>query len=327
LRNGNEGKNAEESSDSSAKPQYDTGRIQMNIYSNISSNIWKSYLIMILFIIFASTVAYVIGKATGYGASYSLFVLPIAILMSIGSYFYGDKVVLATSGAKQIQKSDNAELYRIAENMTIAAGLPMPKVHVIQDSAPNAFATGRNPKNASIAVTTGLLERLSEAELEGVIAHELSHIKNYDTRLLAVTAILVGFIALITDMFFRSLWWGGMSNRDNENSKAGNIFILIGIVLAVISPIIASLIQLAVSRKRELLADASGALLTRYPEGLARALEKIAADPKPLKTASNATAHLFIANPFKGKKTANFLAGLFNTHPPIEERIKILRDM
>jgi heat shock protein HtpX len=299
----------------------------MNIYSNISSNIWKSWLIMVLFVVFATTVAYVIGKATGYGLSYSLIVFPIAIISSIGSYFYSDKIVLATSGAKRITLQDSPELFRLVENLSIAAGMPMPKVHVIEAEAPNAFATGRNPKNASIAVTTGLMEKLSRAELEGVIAHELSHVKNFDTRLLAITAVLVGFIALIADMFFRSLFWGGVGGRDNENSKSQAIFMVIGLILAILAPIIASLIQLAVSRKREFLADASGALLTRYPEGLASALEKIAQDPKPLKTASNATAHLFISNPFKGKKVQNFMTGLFNTHPPIEERIKILREM
>jgi heat shock protein HtpX len=237
------------------------------------------------------------------------------------------KIVLAASGAKRITLQDNPELFRIVENLSIAAGMPMPKVHVIESEAPNAFATGRNPKNASIAVTTGLMEKLSRVELEGVIAHELSHVKNFDTRLLAITAVLVGFIALIADMFFRSLFWGGVGGRDNEDNRSQAVFMIIGLILAIIAPIIASLIQLAVSRKREFLADASGALLTRYPEGLASALEKIAEDPKPLRTASNATAHLFISNPFKGKKVQNFMTGLFNTHPPIEERIKILREM
>lgn len=282
---------------------------------------------MILFVIFAVTIAYVIGRATGYGASYSFFVFPIALISSAGSYFFSDKIVLATSGAKQIQKNDSPELFRIVENLSIASGIPMPKVYIIQDSSPNAFATGRSPKNASIAATTGLLERLSEIELEGVMAHEMSHIKNFDTRLLAITAVLVGFIALLTDIFMRNLFWGGMGRRDDNDSRANALFLVVGIILAILAPIIASLIQLAVSRKREFLADASGALITRYPEGLASALEKIATNPQPLKTATNATAHLFIANPFKGKKTQSFFVNLFNTHPPIEERIKILREM
>jgi heat shock protein HtpX len=296
----------------------------MNIYSAISHNKWKSWVIMILFVVFATTVAYVIGRATGEGLSYTILVFPIALIYSLTSYFYSDKIVLATSGAKQIKKSDNPELYRIVENLCIASGQPMPKVYIINDPSPNAFATGRDPKHASIAATTGLLERLSEVELEGVMAHELSHVKNFDTRLLAITAVLVGFIALITDIFMRNLFWGGM--RKDSNRSQG-VFLIIGLALAILAPIIASLIQLAVSRKREFLADASGALTTRYPEGLASALEKISSDPRPLKTASNATAHLYIANPFKGKQAKSFLSGLFNTHPPIEERIKILREM
>lgn len=282
---------------------------------------------MILFVVFAATVSYVIGRATGYGFSYTLIVLPLAILSSIGSYFYSDKVVLATSGAKQIQKNDLPEVFRIVENLSLGDGVPMPKVYIIDDPSPNAFATGRSPKHASIAVTTGLLERLNKPELEGVIAHELSHVKNYDTRLMAITAVLVGFIALIADIFLRNLFWGGFTRRDDEDNRGQAVFLIIGIVLAILSPIIASLIQLAISRKREYLADASGALLTRYPEGLASALEKISKDQRPLHTASNATAHLFIVNPFKGKGLQNSLSALFSTHPPAEDRIKILRGM
>lgn len=282
---------------------------------------------MILFVIFATTVAYVIGRATGYGLSYTLFVFPLAVISSAGSYFFSDKVVLATSGAKQIQKNDLPELFRIVENLALGGGTPMPKVYVIDDPSPNAFATGRDPKHASIAVTTGILERLSKSELEGVIAHELSHVKNFDTRLMAITAVLVGFIALLADIFLRNLFWGGFTRRDDEDNRGQAVFLIIGIVLAILSPVIASLIQLAISRKREYLADASGALLTRYPEGLANALEKISKDQRPLHTASNATAHLFIVNPFKGKNLQNSLSALFSTHPPIEDRIKILREM
>lgn len=299
----------------------------MNIYSTISSNIWKSWAIMILFVLFATTVAYVIGKATGYGLSYTLIVFPIAIFTSIGSYFFSDKVALATSGAKQIQKNDNPELFHIIENLSLGDGVPMPKVYIIPDGSPNAFATGRDPKHSSVAVTTGILEKLNKSELEGVIAHELSHVKNFDTRLMAITAVLVGFIALLADIFMRNLFWGGFSRRDDEDSRGQAVFLVIGIILAIIAPIIASLIQLAVSRKREFLADASGALLTRYPEGLASALEKISKDQRPLHTATNATAHLFIVNPFKGKSLSGAVSNLFSTHPPIEERIKILRSM
>lgn len=297
----------------------------MNIYSSISKNKWKSWVIILLFIIFATSIAYVIGRATDNGMGYVYLAMPIALVYSFISFFFSDKLVLATSRAKEIKKSDNPKLYRIVENLCIAEGLPMPKIHIINDAAPNAFATGRDPKHASVAATTGLLERLSDVELEGVMAHEISHIKNFDIRLLAITAVLVGFIAIITDIFMRSLFWGGV-NRDRD-SRGSAFFLIVGVILAIIAPIIASLIQLAVSRKREFLADASGALITRYPEGLASALEKIASDPKPLRSATNGTAHLFISNPFKDKKAKSFFTGLFNTHPPMEERVRILREM
>lgn len=298
----------------------------MNIYSQISSNVWKSWIIMILFVVFASAVGYVISQATGYGTSFTVMVFAISIVSSIGSYYFSDQVVLSTSGAEAIEKSDNPELYRIVENLAIAGGVPMPKIYIIKDASPNAFATGRDPKHASIAVTTGILDRLNKSELEGVIAHELSHVKNFDIRLMAIAAVLVGFIAIAADLFMRGLIWGGIRN-ENEDRKGQGLFIVLGLIFAIIAPVVASLIQLAVSRKREFLADASGALLTRYPEGLARALEKISSDPRPLRGATSATAHLFIVNPFKGKGFQGWFTSLFNTHPPIEERIKILRSM
>lgn len=300
------------------------------IYSAISANKWKSNLILFLFVLFAGTVAYVIVRATGYGPSFGVGIFIASIVYSFISYFFADKMVLATSGAHEIQKEDHPQLFRIVENLCIAEGIPMPKVYIIEDPSPNAFATGRDPNHAAVAATTGILEILSKSELEGVIAHELSHVKNYDTRLMAITAVLVGFIALITDIFMRQLFWfGGFRNRDDDDrdSRVQLIFMVLAIVLAILAPIIASLIQLAISRKREFLADASGALLTRYPEGLASALEKISSDPRPLQTASNATAHLFIVNPLKDKGLAAFVSNLFSTHPPIEERIKILRSM
>ncbi len=299
----------------------------MNIYRTISANIWKSYIIMALFVVFAGTVAYVIGQATGYGASWGIIIFIMAVIYSFVSYFYSDKIVLATSGAQEIKKKDNPQLFHTVENLAIGDGIPMPKVYIINDPSPNAFATGRDPKHASIAATTGILERLNNSELEGVLAHELSHVKNYDTRLLAITAVIVGFISLLTNMFMNTLFWGGLRNNNDRNNNSQAIFLVIALILAIIAPIIATLIQLAVSRKRELLADASGALLTRYPEGLASALEKISSDPRPLKTASEATAHLFIVNPFKNKGFNGWLTNLFSTHPPIEERIKILRSM
>jgi heat shock protein HtpX len=299
----------------------------MNIYKAISANIWKSYVIIALFILFAWTVAYIFGRATGYGPSIGLGIFIFSIIYSFVSYFYSDKIVLATSGAQQIEKKDNPELFRIVENLAMGDGIPMPRVYIIDDPSPNAFATGRDPKHAAVAATTGILDRLNKSELEGVLAHELSHVKNYDTRLMAITAVLVGFIALLADLFMRNLFWGGFRNNDDRDSRAEGIFLVAALVLAILAPIIASLIQLAVSRKRELLADASGALLTRYPEGLASALEKISSDPRPLRTASNATAHLFIVNPFKDKGFGSWVSNLFSTHPPIEERIKILRSM
>jgi heat shock protein HtpX len=298
----------------------------MNIYSAISANIWKSYLILFLFIIFAGTVAYVIGRATDYGPGLGVVIFIISIFYSFFSYYYSDKMVLAASGAKHIEEKDHPKLFHLVENLSIAGGVPMPKVYIMDDPSPNAFATGRDPKHAAVAVTTGILEKLSKSELEGVLAHELSHVKNYDTRLLAITAVLVGFIALITDLFLRHVFWSGLGNRDRD-ARGQMIFFIVAIVLAILAPVVASLIQLAISRKREFLADASGALLTRYPEALASALEKISSNPQPLKTATNATAHLFIVNPFKGKGFSGWLSGLFSTHPPIEERVKILRSM
>ncbi len=302
----------------------------MNIYSSISLNKWKTYLIMVLFIVFITTAVFIFASAMGESPlGLTGIALVFSGFMSIGSYYYSDKLVLATTGAKQITEKDNPTLYKIVENLAIGGGLPMPALYVINDPSPNAFATGRDPKHAAVAVTTGILERLNKAELEGVLGHELSHVKNFDTRLMAITAVLVGFIAILADLFMRNLWWGGGRRRDDESSDARWQLILLvaGIVLAMLAPIVASLIQLAVSRKREFLADASGVLLTRYPEGLASALEKIAADPRPVRSASNATAHLFIINPFKKQSASKWLLSLFNTHPPAEERIKILRSM
>lgn len=287
---------------------------------------------MILFVVFITTIAFIFGRALGDSPlAIAGFALIISGLMSLGSYYYSDKMVLTTSNAQPISENDNPQLYHIVQNLAIGDGTPMPKVYLINDPSPNAFATGRDPQHAAIAVTTGILEKLSKTELEGVIAHELSHVKNYDTRLMAVTAILVGFVAILADMFLRNLWWGGLRNRDDDESdnKWQIVFLVLGIIFAILSPLVASLIQLAVSRKREYLADASGVLLTRYPEGLASALEKISSDPRPVRSATNATAHLYISNPFKNqsKSFGNWFSSLFDTHPPIEERIKILRSM
>lgn len=300
----------------------------MNIYSNISQNKWKTILIMVLFVVFISTLTFIFAGAIGESPlGLAGIALVFAGIMSLGSYYYSDKLVLATTRAQQISEKDNPSLYHTVENLTIASGLPMPRLYVINDPSPNAFATGRDPKHAAVAVTSGLLERLDKAELEGVIAHELSHVKNFDTRLMAITAVLVGFVAILADLFMRNLLWGGRKNDNDSDARWQLILLIAGIVLALLSPVVATLIQLSVSRKREFLADASGVLLTRYPEGLASALEKIASDPRPLHTASNATAHLFIINPFKKQELSRWLSSLFNTHPPAEERIKILRSM
>lgn len=298
----------------------------MNIYSQINANKFKTWLIVALFVIFITTVVYIYGKSLGDGLFFAGIALIISGIISFSSYYYSDKAILAMSNAQRIQKKDNPELFRIVENLCIGEGVPMPKIYIINDSAPNAFATGRDPKHAVVSVTTGILDKLNKSELEGVIAHELSHIKNFDIRLMSIVVILVGFVALLANFFMRSLWFGGERRGKDQNRMQG-IFLIIGLVLAILSPIIATLIQLAISRKREFLADASGVLLTRYPEGLASALQKIGKDKEPLRAANNATAHLYIVNPFKGKDINNWLSGLFNTHPPIEERVKILRSM
>lgn len=299
----------------------------MTIYSQIAANKVKTWVIVFLFVLFISTLAYVFGEASGGGSfAYLGFALIFSGIASFTSYFYSDKIILAMSHAKQIQKKDNPTLFNIVHNLSIGSGIPMPKVYIIDDSAINAFATGRDPNHSVVAFTTGALERLNKTELEGVAAHELSHIGNYDIRLMAVVTILVGVVALFADFFLRSLWFSGRRDRDSS-SQVQAVFLVVGIVLAILSPIIATLIQLSVSRKRELLADASGVLLTRYPEGLASALEKIGKDKEPLEVANNATAHLYIANPFKGKGMQNWFSSLFNTHPPIEERVKLLRSM
>lgn len=263
------------------------------------------------------------GIYLGYGADIFFFATFFSLVTSSVSYFKGDKVALASSGAKEIAKTDNPYVYRMVENLCITAGMPMPKVHIIPSAALNAFATGRDPEHASIAITTGLIEALENEELEGVIAHELSHIKNYDIRVMTIVVVLVGLVSLLADMLFRARLFGGDRSDSKQGGNIGAILMIVGLVLLILSPIIAKLIQFSISRKREYLADASGALLTRYPEGLARALEKISHSSVPLKTANAATAHLFISNPFKKQS----FASLFSTHPPAEDRIRILREM
>ncbi len=298
-------------------------------WDQVSSNTFKTWVIMFLFTVFAVGVVYVIVTAwlgpdvDGLGIVGIAFI--VAGLMNFVSYFWSDKIVLGISGAKPVDEKSNKQLYRLVENLCIAGGLPTPKIYTLDDSAPNAFATGRDPKHAAICFTTGILQKLNKQELEGVTAHELSHVGNRDTLVMSVVSVLVGTIALLSDWFLRSLWYGGR-NRDND-SKGSAIFMVLALVAAILAPIVATLIQLAVSRRREFLADASGVLLTRYPQGLADALVKISSDKEPLEAANRGTAHLYIINPLKGKDAVGWFAGLFNTHPPIQARIKALQEM
>jgi len=295
----------------------------MTLYTQKDKNIRKTWILITAFLIFIIALGWVFSYQFN-SPAILVFAVIFSSLMSFISYWYSDKIILAISRAKEIEKEDNPELYRLVENLCITAGLPLPKIYIIDETALNAFATGRNPEHAVVAVTRGLLEKLERAELEGVIAHELSHIGNRDMLLQTVVVILIGLVALISDWFLRWTWFSGRRRDSREGGgQIQLIMLVIGIALAILSPFIAMLIQLAISRKREFLADASGALLTRYPEGLANALEKISGDQTPLRVANKATAHLYITNPFRGRKVSK----LFMTHPPIEERINALRGM
>ncbi len=297
----------------------------MTLYTHAESNTRKTYLLMTGFLIFIIALGWLFSFLLD-SSIILIIAIILSIVMSFMSYWYSDKIVLRMTRAKPIEKKDNPELYRLVENLCITAGLPLPKIFIINESQPNAFATGRDAKHAVVAVTRGLLEKLERTELEGVIAHELSHIGNKDMLLQTVIVVLVGVVAMLSNMFLRISFWGGMGHRDSRDSS-GLILLALGIVAAILAPIAASLIRLAISRKREFLADASGALLTRYPEGLARALEKISADQNPMRVANNSTAHLFISSPFKGKQSQSWFTKLFMTHPPVEQRIKSLRGM
>lgn len=301
----------------------------MTLYTEASRNIFKTWFLMTMFLVIVIGVGWLFSQY--YGSPSILWVAVIfSSMMAIVSYWYSDKIVLGISGAREVaKKEDYPELYRIVENLSIAAGLPMPRIYIVEENAPNAFATGRNPHHAVVAVTRGLLERLRKSELEGVISHELSHIGNRDMLLSTMVVILVGFISLISDWFMRSLWWGGM-RRDRDEGRGGNVLAILAVIAAILAPLVAVMIQLAISRKREFLADASGALLTRYPEGLANALEKIARDSTQMRFARPATAHLYFENPFKADQPESrvpWLVKIFMTHPPIEERVRALRGM
>ncbi len=294
------------------------------MYSQIYRNKLKTNILIFIFIIVVICVAYAAAVVSGGNVTTIVITAFIfSILSSLGSYYYSDKIALSLSGARgPIKKEDNPYVYRMVENLCITAGLPMPKIYIIPTSAMNAFATGRDPAHSSIALTSGIIENLENEELEGVIAHELSHIKNYDIRVMSIVAVLAGIVVIIADYVFRwGIFFGGRRNSENSNSLA----LIVGIVMIVFAPVFAELIKLAVSRKREFLADASAAMLTRYPEGLARALEKIAGNSE-IKNSNAAIAHLYISSPF-GRKAKNWFYKLLSTHPPVEERIAALRSM
>ena len=296
------------------------------LYTHQGENVRKTWLLMTVFFLMVIGVGYAAAYFMGNPSILYIAVL-IAVVMNVTSYWYSDTLVIKMTGAIPVTKETQPMLWNVIENLSITAGLPMPKVFIVNDPAPNAFATGRSPEHASVAATTGILAILSQTELEGVMAHELSHVGNRDMLVSTVAVVLAGFIAILSDFFMRSLLWGG--GRDNEDNKVGAVFLIIGIIGIVLAPIAAQMIQLAISRKREYLADVSGALLTRYPEGLASALEKISANSQPMIRANNATAHLFIADPFGGDKRSlkQKISGLFQTHPPVQDRIRILREM
>lgn len=304
--------------------------VSMTLYTHADKNIRKTWILITLFLILIITLGYIFGRVFE-NPGILFFAVIFSVLMSFGSYWWSDKLILFMSQAREIDHESNKNLYHLVENLCITAGLPVPKIYIINDEAMNAFATGRDPQHAVIALTSGLIKKLNKLELEGVIAHELAHIGNRDMLLSTVLVVLVGFVTLLADWFWRFGFFGfGERKRDRREGEGTSQFemliLLVAIVLSIVAPFVATLIHLAISRSREFIADASGALLTRYPEGLASALEKIAADPNPLRVANKATAHLYINNPLTSKEYG-FLAKLFSTHPPIEERIKALRDM
>ncbi len=294
----------------------------MSLYAQKDSNIRRTIFLFTIFLIAVIGIGWIFSRI--YASPVILvFAVALSVLMSFVSYWYSDKIVLSISKAAPLKESDARELYHVVENLSITAGLPMPRIYIINEPAMNAFATGRDANHAVVAVTRGLLEKLNRSELEGVIAHELSHVGNRDILLSTVVVVLVGVIALLSDFFLRSMFWRGLNSRnDRESGQAGAVLMIIGIALAILSPIAVTLIQLAISRNREFLADASAVLLTRYPDGLASALQKISSDKTPLRVANKATNHLWLASPVKSK-----VASWFMTHPPIEERIKRLQEM
>jgi len=297
------------------------------MYEQITRNKWRSFFLILFFLGLIFALSWAFGELTGWGPQGLILAAVIAVPMTFGSYYASDKIVLAISRAKPVQKIDYPYLYNVVEGLAIAAGLPKPRCYVIDDTAPNAFASGRNPKNSVIVVTTGLLQKLNRAELEGVLAHEMSHIKNRDVLVQTLAVVMVGVVALLSDWILRTFIWGRgrKRSRGKSSGNAAAIFVVIALVLAILSPLIAQLLKLSISRKREFLADANGALLTRYPPGLASALKKLSEDKEPLEAANKATAHMYIVNPLKDIKGK--VNKLFSTHPPIEDRIAALEKM
>lgn len=295
----------------------------MTTYDFITANKRKTALLIAGFSVFIVLVGWFIDQSYDTGGFFVVIALVYSVISALGGYYAGDKVALAVSGARAVTETTQPYVVRMVQNLSIAAGMPMPKVYVIDDEAINAFATGRDPQHASIAVTTGAIQKLENEELEGVLAHELSHVRNYDIRVMTIVIVLVGIVSVLADLFLRASFFGGGRRRGGDRDGGSGILAIVGIVFIVLSPIFAYLIQLAVSRKREYLADASGALLTRFPEGLARALKKIELENRRMRQPSNATAHLFIANPFNAKS----VGALFSTHPPLESRIRALEQM
>ncbi len=293
------------------------------MFDAIASNRRRSYLLLLVVVLLIVGVAYVFGMYYELGHWVVIPAVVFALMATWASYYYSDKIVLSMSQARPVTGAEEPYLWNTVEGLSIAAGMPMPRLYVIEDSAPNAFATGRDPQHAAIAVTRGLLDKMNRLELEGVVAHEMSHIQNYDIRFMTLVTVLVGTVVLLSDWMLRSLWY----RRRRRSSRSGGnpILLLIGLVFVVLSPIIARLMQMALSRQREYLADASGAKLTRYPEGLASALEKLGADTDPLEVANKATAHLYIINPLTEHRGR--INRLFTTHPPIEDRVSRLREM
>ena len=295
------------------------------MYEQIASNKRKSFFLILFFLCLVFALAWLLGELTNLGPQGLILAIIIAVALTFGSYYSSDKIVLAISKARPVTKKEYPHLYNVVEGLAIAAGLPKPRCYIIDDTAPNAFATGRNPKNSVLVVTTGLLQKLNRAELEGVIAHEMAHIKNYDILVMTLTVVMVGVVALLSDWILRTFLWGGRRRSSKDGGNIGMIIVVVGLVLAIFSPLIAQLIRMAVSRKREFLADANGAFLTRYPPGLASALKKLDADREPLEAANKATAHLYIVNPLKEIK--GNVNKLFSTHPPIKERVAALEKM